>query len=140
MSEQPILSREAILAMCLHRKPKVEAVQLPSGGTVYVRSMSGVELGKFQAGNFDAKGDYDPATQGQRLAALTLCDAAGARLFQDGQADTLGLMEGADLEAIARAARRISKQDAASQEQAVKNSQTPEANSASGTGSPPTSA
>lgn len=132
-----VLDRAAILGLCLKRAPKVEAVELPGGGTVvHVCVMDGFALDSWQDGNYELdkeSGELVPKVNARgRLAARTLCDAAGTRLFQDAEAEHLGRMDGPTLDAICKAARKLNCLDAEAKKEKEKNSPTPEATAASG--------
>jgi hypothetical protein len=67
----------------------LEEVYVPEwGGSVFIRSMTGVERDAFEASNFqkDRKGgDYqlNMTNIRARLLSLTICDDKGVRLFED---------------------------------------------------------
>jgi hypothetical protein len=141
MSEQAtaFLDRAAILGMCFQRKPKVEAVTLPHG-TAYVCVMDGFALDSWQDGNYDhdeKSGEWVPKPNARgRLAARCLCDANGARLFQDSEADALGRMDGPTLDEICKVARRINGLAKEAAEKKDEPSPTPTATGDSGAASP----
>lgn len=104
------LSKDALTAAA--GKLPVERVDLPEiGGHVYVRGMSGVERDNWERSLVVGKGrrrDYNLDNVRARLAARTICDEQGARLFSDADADTLGTIRVDCLNRIFEVAQRLS--------------------------------
>ena len=85
-----ILTKEAILAA--DDLPR-ETILVPEwGGDVYVRTMSGTDRDAFESSLIARDGAKDGRMENvrARLVALTLCDATGSRLFEDGEIVALG--------------------------------------------------
>ena len=88
-----ILNRDEILGV---NDQKIEKVPVPEwGGTVYVRSLSGTERDAFEASmaTLGPDGNQDKLNLNNfraRLAAMSICDPDGKRLFSDQDADALG--------------------------------------------------
>jgi len=104
------LGKDQILAATRTAR-RVEAVDIAGLGRVHVREMTGLELDVYEAGNYERQADgrlvYQWAGRSAKLAAHTLCDASGKRLFTDLDARFLGDLPGTQLDAICRAARRV---------------------------------
>lgn len=97
------LNRDAILA-----RPALprESVEVPEwGGPVFVREMTGVERDRFEATHAKAPNDNFRA----RLAAATICDDAGKRLFSEADVAALGEASSVALDRIGEAALRLNK-------------------------------
>lgn len=92
----------------------VEDVDVPEwGGTVRVRGMSGTERDRFEAGmlaeNMKVSKDKALTNYRARLAAATLIDADGKRLFRsDAEVKRLGEKSAQALTRIAEVASRLS--------------------------------
>lgn len=107
-----VLTREAILkAQDLPR----ELVHVPEwGGEVYVRAMTGTERDAFEAsmvveGKNGLKGAHMKLENLRaKLAALTVCDADGQRLFSDKDVEALGQKSAAGLDRVFSVAQRLS--------------------------------
>lgn len=70
---------------------RVEPVEVPEwGGTVYVRTMDGLERDNFDAASLGADDRTNLANYRARLVAATACDADGKLLFTASQALELG--------------------------------------------------
>jgi hypothetical protein len=103
------LTRKAILEA---DDAKMERVEVPEwNGFVFVRTMNGVERGRFEEETYYAKsadGKPDIARGKQRVCVYTCCDAEGNRLFTEpGDIDKLGARDGSAINRIFDAAARI---------------------------------
>lgn len=110
------LTREQILATALKR----EYVECPGwGGGVYVNEMSGAQIDEWE--------QVISATGRENARAVTLVrcitDESGARIFEDGDAVTLGTKSGIELSRCAEAFRRLNKLGAKEEEKARGNSE-----------------
>lgn len=115
-----ILDRAAILSVTAL---PVEPVEVPEwGGTVHVRTLTGIERDAFEASTVrvrkDGKTEPNMTNLRGRLVALVLCDASGKRLFSDDDAPELGRRSAAALERILKVARRLNGMDETSLEDA----------------------
>jgi hypothetical protein len=98
-----ILSKEAILAA--DDLPR-ESVSVPEwGGDVLVRTMSGTDRDAFEASLLEKDGRMENVRA--RLVALTLCDAQGDRLFDDGEIAALGRKSARALDRVFSVAQRL---------------------------------
>lgn len=108
-AEPVTLTREAILE---HTTLRTERVEVPEwGGAVFVREMTGSERDSFEASIVDLKsrgGDVKPDNIRAKLAARTIVDAEGARLFRDVDVEDLGRLSAAALSRVYNAAARLS--------------------------------
>lgn len=105
MSMKPtnILTKSAILAA--NDLPS-ESVPVPEwGGDVLVRTMSGTDRDAFEASLLDKDGRMQNVRA--RLVALSLCDANGARLFEDNEIAALGLKSARALDRVFSVAQRL---------------------------------
>lgn len=101
------LSRDDILKV---KDLKVEKVQA-WGGTVYVRGMTGAERDKFEAGIIRMRGKEQTINLENvraKLCVLTLCDADGNRLFEDGEVALLADRSAMELQKVFAVAQRLS--------------------------------
>ena len=108
MSETIGLSRDAILQAVDYR---IERVDCPEwGGHVFVRSMAGFERDLFEQSFVDSKGNRKEVVENIRagLAARTVCDADGKRLFSDKDIAALGKKSAAALDRIFEVSQRLS--------------------------------
>src|SRR5690349_4581317 len=115
----PLLSRDAILqAADLPR----ELVKVPEwGGEVYVRGLSGAERDQLEAAMLaDKQANYDNFSA--RLAAMTMVDDRGDRLFSDSDVAALGCKSASALRRVAEVAQKLSAVSAADVEELTKNS------------------
>lgn len=114
------LTKEQILGQTGDRP--VRAVEVPEwGGTVYVRTLKAVERDAFEAENARAARKQDGSqlvNLRARLAALTVCDESGQRLFSDIDAVELGQRSGAVLDRIFDAATSLNGMGPAAVEEA----------------------
>lgn len=102
-----ILTKEAILAA--DDLPR-ETVLVPEwGGDVYVRTMSGTDRDAFESSLIARDGAKDGRMENvrARLVALTLCDATGSRLFEDGEIVALGRKSARALDRVFAIAQRL---------------------------------
>lgn len=123
------LDRGAILA---RTKRKVKAVETDDG-TVHVRSLTVGEKDAFDDENMtvkDGKAVPNVRTYSARLAALTLCDRDGNRLFNDLDAAQLQHLDAPFLEPAVTAARRLNGMLPPTEEERGNSSPAPDAASA----------
>jgi hypothetical protein len=117
-----LLSRELILEADDYT---IERVDCPEwGGSVYVRSMSGTERDLFEQSMLDKKGERKDRVENIRaaLAARTVCDATGQRLFSDKDIQHLGSKSGKALDRIFGVSQRLSGLSQKDIEELAKNS------------------
>lgn len=109
MSDNKFLTRDQILAI---QDIEIEEVQVPEwGGSVYVRGLSGAERDLFEKSIVTQRGKataVDMANIRAKLAALSVCDAEGKRLFTERDAKALGEKSASALQRIFEVARRLS--------------------------------
>lgn len=85
-----------------------EEVPVPEwGGSVFVRTMSGIERDAFEQSIVDSK-KRGLVNVRARLAVQVVCDSAGSRIFTDADADALGRKSGKALDRIFDVAQRLS--------------------------------
>ena len=105
-----ILSKDAILSA--DDLPK-ELVSVPEwGGEVYVRCLTATERDDWEASVMHMEGNKTKANLHNlraKLVARTVCDEAGARLFEDADVATLGAKSAAALDRLYTVAARLSK-------------------------------
>lgn len=83
------------------------SVDVPEwGGTVYVGMMTGAERDRFEREWVSAKFQDNPRA---KLAALTLCDESGNRLFSYEEAEQLGKKSAAALSRVFDAATKLNR-------------------------------
>jgi len=98
-----LLSKENILAA---NDLPLECIAVPEwGGDVMVRTMTGADRDAFEASLIGKEGRMENVRA--RLVSLTLCDAAGARLFTDAEVETLGNKSARALDRVFTVAQRI---------------------------------
>lgn len=114
------LSREQILeADDLPREP----VKVPEwGGTIFVRTMTGLERDEFESAIIADKGKTDMKNFRARLAALTITDEDGNRLFKSTDMAALGRKSASALDRVFAVAQKLNGMSAADMEEAEKNS------------------
>ena len=101
-----MLTKDQILS-CATDLP-TEEVQVPEwGGSVFVRTMSGIERDSFEQSILDAK-KTGLVNVRARLAVRVVCDSSGARIFDDADAAALGKKSGKALDRIFDVAQRLS--------------------------------
>ena len=104
-----------------------EAVEVPEwGGTVHVRTMTGADRDQFETSMVttlpDGTRKTDLTNLRAKLVALTLVDSSGARLFEVGDVDRLGLKSAGALEKVFVVAQRINGLGGQAEDDALKNS------------------
>lgn len=103
------LGRDAIFAIA---DLKTEEVRVPEwGGTVRVRSLTGLERDKFESESMEKRGDgYEAIFKNlrARLITLSVVDGEGNRLFKDGDAQKVGSKNAAALNRVFEVAQRLS--------------------------------
>lgn len=104
-----LLSREQILQA---EDLVYEDVEVPEwGGTVRVRGLTGAERDQFEASIVSLNGrqsKVDTRNVRAKLAALTIIDEDGKRLFTDQDVQQLGLKSAAALDRVFDVAQRLS--------------------------------
>jgi hypothetical protein len=120
------LSRKELLTK---EKLEVVKVNLGKGDFVYVRQMTGRERDKFEQSlikeNKAAEGGYEKALDDFRakLAVVTMCDAEGVLIMEQGDYSTLSqMMSAARLEKVINKAQDLNKITEEDKEAIVKNS------------------
>ena len=107
--ESEFLGRDTIFAIA---DLKTEDVLVPEwGGTVRVRSLTGVERDQFEAESMEKHGDGYKANFTNlraRLISLAAVDGLGKRLFTAGDAQKLGKKNASALNRVFEVARRLS--------------------------------
>lgn len=99
------LSKESILKS--DDLPR-EQVEVPEwGGSVYVRTLTGTERDSFEQSMQGKKNKIDLENVRARFAVLTICDEAGARLFNATDAEKLGSKSAAALDRVFAVAQRL---------------------------------
>lgn len=90
----------------------MELVQVPEwGGEVWVRGLNGAERDKFEASMVQTRGKSQTVNMANvraRLAAASMCDEGGVRLFTDADVDALGQKGAAALQRVFLVAQRLS--------------------------------
>ena len=103
------LKREDILEI---QDIEIEEVEVPEwGGTVCVKGMSGLERDAFEASIVQAKGKGTKVNMENiraKLAAQTLCDEQGERLFTDADVKLLGKKSAVALQRVFVVAQKLS--------------------------------
>ena len=118
----PELSRESILGADDFVIEKVECPEW--NGHVCVRSLTGTERDLFEQSMLDKHGKRKTvANVRSALAARTVCDATGQRLFSDKDIEHLGSKNGAVLDRIFDVAQRLSGLSQKDVEDLAKNSE-----------------
>ncbi len=104
-----VLTREAILA---RRKLRAELVEVPEWqGSVYVRELTAAERDHWEGKLVNLKGKVATVTFDNAraaLAAATVVDAEGSRLFTVEDVEALGQLSGAALNRVYEVAARLS--------------------------------
>jgi len=118
-----LLTREAILAA---EDLPTEQVPVPEWkGDVLVRSLTGVERDAFEESLYTGQGkdrQQNLSNLRARLAALTVVDENGNRVFSDDDAAQLGEKSAAALDVVFSVAQRLSGLSARDVEKLTKNS------------------
>jgi len=103
------LKRDDILAV---KDIQIELVPVPEwGGEVYIKGMSGLERDAFEASVIEQKGNKQKVNMANvraKLAAQTLCDEEGNRLFNDADIKELGKKSASALQRVFEVAQRLS--------------------------------
>lgn len=112
------VTRESFLAK---RPPKVEMVQVPDYGDVYIRVMSGTERDHYEWQVWRGE-NASEANIRAKLLVKCICDEKGERLFRDEDVSKLGEVEAPVLVKLNIDALRINKMRTSDIEDLVKNS------------------
>lgn len=119
-----VLSREELLER--GKKLRKELVELPElGGAVYVRELAGWERDAYEASLMQQVGNtyvMKLKNARARLAALSICDENGNRLFSERDVQELGKISAAALDRIFDAASKLSRIGEEEIKEVVKNS------------------
>ena len=103
------LKRDDILAV---KDIQIELVPVPEwDGEVYIKGMSGLERDAFEASIIEQKGNKQKVNMANvraKLAAQTLCDEEGNRLFNDADIKELGKKSASALQRVFEVAQRLS--------------------------------
>ena len=103
------LKRDDILAV---KDIQVELVPVPEwGGEVYVKGMDGTERDAFEASIVEQRGKKTSVNMSNvraKLAAQTICDENGQRLFNDADVKALGKKSASALQRVFEVAQRLS--------------------------------
>jgi len=122
-TNKAVLSREQILGA---EDSQREYVEIPEWrGGVYVRSLTAEERDAYEGSLVEVRGkkvELRKENARAKLVALTVVDAAGARLFTEADVERLGRKNGAAVDRIYRVAQRLSAMRQEDLEGAVKNS------------------
>ena len=90
----------------------IELVDVPEwGGQVYVKGMTGLERDAFEGSIVETRGKgtrVNMAHVRAKLAAQTLCDENGERLFTDADVKELGKKSASALQRVFEVAQRLS--------------------------------
>lgn len=102
-----------------------ELVKVPEwGGDVYVKMMTGKERDTFESSLFETKGDdrkQNLVNMRARLAAMTIVDDNGTRLFSDDDVNALGKKSARALDRIFKVAQKLNGIGADAVEELTKN-------------------
>lgn len=113
-----MLTRDQILSA---HDMSIERIYVDAwGGTVCVRMLSGRERDRFEQW-VSSSGGQPRDNIRARLASITICDEAGARVFSDDDVLALGDKSSAALDIVCAAAMRINRLDGNAIETAKKN-------------------
>lgn len=103
------LTRDEILAV---KDIRLEEVKVPEwGGSVFVKGMIGAERDKFETSLVEMRGKVQVANLNNaraKLAALTICDEKGTRLFTEQDVEALGAKSASALQRVFQVAKRLS--------------------------------
>ena len=108
--EEMALSRDELLAI----RPTSEAVEIPGHGKVFVKGLTAKERDDYEQslvevgpdGRTRAKSNQENVRA--RLVVRAICDESGERLFSDADVGEVGGIDGAVIDQIWDAARRLS--------------------------------
>lgn len=115
-----MLSREDILTAKDLPVHKVETPEWGEGASVFVRKLPAVEREAIR----DRDTDKEEGNDLGRFAALVICDAAGERLFDDGDAEALGNKDAVVLNRIMEETHAHNGVGEAAEDKIAKNSET----------------
>jgi len=91
---------------------RVEKVHVPEwGGDVYIKGMNGMERDAFEASVVQMRGkgtNVDMSNIRAKLAAQTICDENGERLFTDADIKALGKKSASALQRVFEVAQKLS--------------------------------
>lgn len=114
-----MLTRDQILAAA---DRKIEAVECPEwGGTVYVRSLSGMERDDLELSVSTAMKAGGSVNARARFAAAFLCDDSGAAIFTAADIELLGGKSAAVLERVWNAGQKLNALNPSAVEDLAKN-------------------
>lgn len=119
-----MLTPDQILAADDLKRERVDVPEWGAGAFVYVRTMTGTERDEFEVMEIEARkraGTSTAAGIRGRLAAFTICDENGARLFEGGHAEALGRKSAAAMSRIFDAAARLNRITASDVQELEKN-------------------
>jgi len=102
-----MLTREQILGADDLPREKVEVPEW--GGSVYVRTMTAAERDAFEQSLVGDGNTVQLSNVRARLAALTMVDVGGKRLFSDADVEALGQKSAAALTRIVEVAQRLNR-------------------------------
>ena len=109
----------------------IEKVAVPEwGGDVFVKSLTGAEKDAFEESIVDMSGTdvkVNMKNARAKLAAKTICDKDGVRIFDDADIPALGEKNGAVLERIFNVAQRLSGLSKDDVKKLIKNSKSAQA-------------
>lgn len=109
MSNQKPLSRDDILSV---EDIEVELVEVPEwGGSVFVKGMTGTERDRFETSIVQQRGKDAKINMENiraKLAAETICDEDGVRLFSQKDIGELGKKSASALQRVFDVAQRLS--------------------------------
>lgn len=140
------MTKADVMQMNLASPTVLHLVHPEKGWYICLTVMSGAERDSYDSGHWeeskDGKVKYAYRNARARLAARTLCDEKGIRLFKDDEAEFLGTMRGGApfLDWVYDEAKKLNKLTREDEAAIEKNYSEPEAKAASGTSSPGTSA
>ena len=127
--EEKVLSAEQVLSS---KDIKSEKVFVPEwGGSVYVKALTAAERDQYESSIVEFGSDGKPRKYRldkvrSLLAAMTICDENGNRLFEDKDVAALGKKSSAALDRVFKAAQSlsaISKKDVEDLADGLKNDQ-----------------
>lgn len=124
MTSNGFLDRAAFLAK---KDRRYTTVDLPTGGTLRLQSLTERERSGYEAWMLNKKGDgADPKKLVEfkrKMVVLCAVDAEGKRLLNDSDMDAMAHMDSADIDAACTAARKHCKFDDEDFESLVGNSE-----------------
>jgi hypothetical protein len=123
MSKPKMLSREEILRADDLTRERLEVPEW--GGALTVRAMTGAERDAFESAILTRRGqtfDVNMRNVRAKLAAWTVVDEAGARLFTEADVEQLSQKSAAALQRVFDVASRLSGLSRADVEELAKNS------------------